>query len=186
MKRIILTILLFSLSLFAQHFIEVSGEFETIDQATPVVGTFSIIDSVDGKYLKLNNNFIVAEGPDLHIILSPHTLDEATNSNATDGGLIVAALLKRVGEQIYKLPIDVDLELYRSVLIHCIEYSHLFGGAPLLYQDNSVVVPGRSTKSVTFTKGVTVDLRGRVLMNRTIGEGVYITERGLQRLRITP
>lgn len=186
MKQVILFSLLCSLTLFAEHFIEISGEFETIDQATPVVGTFSIIDSVDGKYLKLNHNFIVADGPDLHILLSPHTLEEATNSNATDGALIVASLQKRIGEQIYKLPHDIDLELYHSVLIHCIEYSHLFGGAPLLYQDNSVVVPERGvTNSNILSGGVTIDVRGRVVLNRTIGEGVYVTERGLQRLRIT-
>lgn len=185
MKQVILFSLLFVFSLFAEHFIEISGEFESIDNATPVAGTFAILDSLGSKYLKLNHNFIVSDGPDLHILLSPHNLDDATNNNATEGALVLAPLQKRIGEQIYKLPSNIDLEMYRSLLIHCIEFSHLFGGAPLLFQDNSVKISsGRVTTVDLISRGFTIDLRGRIVVHSHLGEGIYITPKGLQRLRL--
>lgn len=81
--------------------------------------------------LVLDSTFRTDDGPDLHVVLSPLAVAEAGNRNATDGGRIVAPLKAERGPQLFDLPDDLDVGAYRSVLVHCVQYRHLFGAAPL-------------------------------------------------------
>lgn len=90
------------------------------------------IESADGDIrLVLSGDFRTDEGPDLHVVLSPLPVDEVEGGNATsdDATLIVAPLNGFEGPQEFDLPDDPDFSGYHSVLIHCIEFSHLYGAA---------------------------------------------------------
>ena len=94
-------------------------------------GAYRIERASGDLRLVLDEAFRTDDGPDLHVVLSPHAVADAGNANATVGGLIVARLMAEEGAQTYRLPDDVDVTDYRSVLVHCVQYRHLFGAAPL-------------------------------------------------------
>lgn len=162
--------------LHANHYIELSGTFETIDPETPTSGSFIIVDDDGQKSLHLENDFLVAEGPDLYLILSPKVLEELNNKNAMEGAVIIAKLEKFEGASSYLISSTIELEKYRSLIIHCVEYSHLYGGAPLESQEIAVV-----PFSIRRGGGVTVglisgifDVRGRRLPSTLNAQGVVI------------
>ena len=66
--------------------------------------------------------------PDLKVVLSPLTVGDARNENALQGGVVVSPLLSNRGAQEFRIPPETDPSLYRSVLIHCEQYSKLWGG----------------------------------------------------------
>lgn len=96
-------------------------------------GSFYVERLDDGALrLVLAPDFRTEAGPDLHVVLAPTTAEAAHHDNAlADGAVIVGRLARSSGKQQYDLRDDTPLDAFRSVLIHCIEYSHLFGAAPL-------------------------------------------------------
>ena len=82
--------------------------------------------------LILGDDFRTDEGPDLHVVLTPTKVADAGNDNAmVEGAEIVGALALQAGKQVYDLRDDLSVEQFHSVVIHCIEYSHLYGAAPV-------------------------------------------------------
>lgn len=65
-------------------------------------------------------------------MLSPKKYNEVTDSNASNGAYKVAQLEKFKGAGEYKI-MDEDLDIgeYKSILIHCVEYSHLWAGSDI-------------------------------------------------------
>ena len=94
-------------------------------------GAYRIEQAEGSRVLVLDDAFFTGSAPDLHVVLSPLTVEAAGNGNATDGSAILAPLKARTGLQRYPLPDSIDLGRYQSVLIHCVQYRHLFGAAPL-------------------------------------------------------
>lgn len=94
-------------------------------------GTWEIYQE-DGKtYVKLSSDFRTRNAPDLKIFLSPLSASETNGRNATDGSYRVAELTSNAGEQVYEIPASVDLADYKSILIHCEQYSKLWSAADL-------------------------------------------------------
>ena len=95
-------------------------------------GTFFLERVGEDLRLVLGDDFRTDEGPDLHVVLTSTTVAEAGNDNAmAEGAEVVSKLAKQAGEQVYDLRDDLRLDQYNSVVIHCIEFSHLYGAAPL-------------------------------------------------------
>ena len=96
-------------------------------------GTFRIEKAGDQLTLILSEDFRTDEGPDLHVVLTPTETNRTENENAMAEGnaRVIAPLESLSGEQQYELPANVDLSQYKSVVIHCIEFTHLYGAAPL-------------------------------------------------------
>lgn len=113
------------------------GAWKTIDYE--VQGMWSIVDTGDGLAVELDEGFETKNGPDLHILLSPKSIGELSDDNASSQALVVGLLVtsdrglfkKMKGPQTLALPPGVDLADYRTILIHCLKYSHLWAGAPL-------------------------------------------------------
>ena len=99
-------------------------------------GSYRIASENGDLRLVLGDDFRTDEGPDLHVVLSPAGVDdvESERAMADEATLIVSPLSGLAGTQQYDLPDQVDLTGYQSVLIHCIEFSHLYGAAPLSAQ----------------------------------------------------
>jgi len=96
-------------------------------------GTYRIEKAGDQLILTLSEDFQTDEGPDLHVVLTPTATNVAENETAMANGnaLVIAPLKYLAGEQRYELPASVDLNQYKSVIIHCIEFTHLYGAAAL-------------------------------------------------------
>ncbi len=78
-----------------------------------------------------------SKAPDLKVILSPLALAHATNDNAMKGGIVVANLKAVKGGQEFLLPKGITLKGSQSILIHCQQYTKLWGGATLKKRDHS-------------------------------------------------
>ena len=139
MHKMILAALL-ALVTMGSHAAEVvaQGNWTTIDY--DVEGVWQIEADGDRLTVRLGDDFVTKNGPDLHVLLSPKPLAELTNDNAMQGAL-VAGLLKTTddstffrkmkGAQSFTLPAGTRLEDYQTVVIHCVEFSHLWAGASL-------------------------------------------------------
>jgi hypothetical protein len=68
-------------------------------------------------------NFNTTNGPDLHVFLSK----EPMPVNAIDLG----NLKSTSGNQVYSIPGNPDLSVYKYISVHWVEYNHLFGYAKL-------------------------------------------------------
>ena len=91
-----------------------------------ISGTWTI---EDGKISF--SDFSTRNAPDLIILLSPLTVDELNNKNADQGAVFIAKLNSNKGDQVYTLPSDLDLSAFESIIIHCQQYTKLWGAAPL-------------------------------------------------------
>ena len=139
MHKMILAALL-ALVTMGSHAAEVvaQGSWTTIDY--DVEGVWRIEADGDQLTVRLGDDFVTKNGPDLHVLLSPKPLEELTNDNAMQGALVAGLLettddstffRKMKGAQSFTLPAGTRLEDYRTVVIHCVEFSHLWAGASL-------------------------------------------------------
>lgn len=99
-------------------------------------GAYRIEDTGEGLRLVLSEAFRTDRGPDLHVVLTPTGAPEADNDNVmVTGAHVVDELQSRSGAQIYELEADLDLSPFRSVIVHCIRFTHLYGAAPLALEE---------------------------------------------------
>lgn len=138
LRPVIGLVLLLCLSPATAQQIVAQGSRENIDY--DVHGRWQIVLRNGQHYVELNDAFDTRNGPDLHIVLSKRRLDRITDDNATEQALIVGRLktsddslfFKRMrGAQRLPVPAGTNLSSYRTILIYCVEHSHLWAGAPL-------------------------------------------------------
>jgi hypothetical protein len=108
-------------------------------------GSFHIVRTSIGTKvtefkLILGSNFATDSGPDLKVVLSPLAADQVASKTALRHSFIVGELTSYKGASTYDLPLDTDLNKYKSVLIHCEKYTKLWASAPL--SDGEVIASG--------------------------------------------
>jgi hypothetical protein len=101
------------------------GEFSGTDDFHFGHGTASIVEVEPGRYHLRLADFSVRNGPDLFVYLSPDAEGYA------DDALELGKLKATDGSFGYDLPAGVDPTRFRSALIWCKQFSHLFAVAPL-------------------------------------------------------
>ena len=101
-----------------------TGSFSGTDDFHFGHGTASIIEVEPGRYHLRLNDFSVRNGPDLYVYLSPDA--EGYADDAVELGKLKAT----DGSFGYALPDGVDPARFRSALIWCKQFSHLFAVAP--------------------------------------------------------
>ncbi|NQU48292.1 MAG: DM13 domain-containing protein [Planctomycetes bacterium] len=101
----------------------------------------SIGTKVTQLKLVFGSNFLTDSGPDLKVVLSPLAADQVASKTALRHSFIVGALASNKGASSYDLPLDIDLKLYKSVLIHCEKYTKLWASAPL--SNGEVIASGK-------------------------------------------
>ncbi len=94
-------------------------------------GTWEIYTENNKTYVKLSADFRTRGAPDLKIFLSPLAANKTNGRNATTDSVLIAPLSNNAGEQIYQIPDGVDLANFKSILIHCEQYSKLWSAADL-------------------------------------------------------
>jgi hypothetical protein len=101
-----------------------SGEFSGTDDFHFGSGTASIVEVEPGRYHLRLDDFSVRNGPDLFVYLSPDA------DGYADDALELGKLKATDGSFGYDLPDGVDPARFRSALIWCKQFSHLFAVAP--------------------------------------------------------
>lgn len=100
------------------------GEFRGTDDFHFGRGTASLVEVEPGRYHLRLDEFSVRNGPDLFVYLSP-----AVDGYADDA-LELGKLKATDGSFGYDLPDGIDPARFRSALIWCKQFSHLFAVAP--------------------------------------------------------
>jgi hypothetical protein len=101
-----------------------TGSFSGTDDFHFGNGTASIIELEPGRYHLRLEDFSVRNGPDLFVVLSPDA------AGYTDDSLEVGRLKATEGAFGYDLPDGFDPAEFRSALIWCKQFAHLFAVAP--------------------------------------------------------
>ena len=138
LARVFLSLLcMFAIPVMAEDVVK-QGSWETIDY--DVQGEWKIVRTGDAYAVELGEDFETKDGPDLHILLSPRPINEIDHSDAGNDALVVGLLKttdtstffkKMKGPQSLALPKDVKLSEYKTILIHCVKFSHLWAGGNL-------------------------------------------------------
>lgn len=100
-----------------------SGEFSGTDDFHFGRGTASLIETGPGRFHLRLEDFSVRNGPDLYVYLS------TTSDDYGEGSLEVGRLKATDGSFGYDLPAGTDIRAYRSAIIWCKQFSHLFAVA---------------------------------------------------------
>ena len=101
-----------------------TGEFSGTDDFHFGNGTATIIELEPGRYHLRLEDFSVRNGPDLFVYLSPEP--DAYHEDALELGRLKAT----DGSFGYDLPAGADPDAYRSAIIWCKQFAHLFATAP--------------------------------------------------------
>ena len=96
-----------------------------------VKGTWSIEQRADGNYFVLSDNFKTKKAPDLKIFLSNTAYQDVTGANATNDAVQITLLSSHKGGQSYKIPANIDVSDYSTLILHCEQYSKLWAATPL-------------------------------------------------------
>lgn len=101
---------------------------------SPLSGSWEIVERDNGdRMLVLGNDFRARSGPDLKIFFSTLPLNRINDQNAGNRtyAVRIGELKSPRGKQNYKLPASLDLSVYRTWVVHCEAYAHLWDGAEL-------------------------------------------------------
>ena len=101
------------------------------NQELKVKGTWSIEQRVDGDYLVVSDDFKTKKAPDLKFFLTKANYSTVNGNNAKDGAVLVAKLKSTKGAAEYKIPSNINVSDYNSLILHCEQYSKLWASTPL-------------------------------------------------------
>ena len=107
------------------------GRFSDADRAHKGQGLAEVLQTADGTYLLRLSDFQVTNGPDLKVWLVTADNPTASRDVSASEWLSLGPLKGNIGDQIYPIPKDAEIDRYRSVVIWCERFSVLFSPAPL-------------------------------------------------------
>ena len=96
-----------------------------------IKGSWHIETTAEGRFLVLDDEFRTRRAPDLKLFLSPLAADDVNARNATEGSTLIAKLEKAKGGQRYRIPDDIDLAAFQTLVLHCEKYTKLWGVSAL-------------------------------------------------------
>jgi len=90
------------------------------------------VEIIDGqKTLVFSEDFKTKNGPDLKVYLSKYPLANLSAQDVDESAVRLSVLKSHQGAQSYRVPKDVNLDEYESVVIQCEAYTVLWGGFDL-------------------------------------------------------
>ena len=106
------------------------GTFTEIDALHTAKGTVTLYQIPDNSRLLRLEDFSVTNGPDLHVYFvrnpKPRKPEEVGNDYIDLG-----TLKGNVGNQNYPVPTEVDLTVYRGIIIYSVKFGVIFSSAEL-------------------------------------------------------
>jgi hypothetical protein len=135
-----------------------SGDFRDQDSFHKGSGQATIYRSSDGSRLLRLENLNVTNGPDLHVLLSPHLSPDKGNEVKIQGYADLGKLKGNKGDQNYPIPDGVDIDIQKSVVIYCKPFSVVFSVAMLQNEEfplaaDAIVPQGMSRAEVEQVMG---------------------------------
>jgi len=100
-------------------------------KSSKISGHWEIAQTDAGLVLRLGSDFKTKNMPDLLLILSPMDMSQINGKNAAQGGVEFATLSNTKGQSEYLIKGVDSLDGYKSLVIHCEEYSKCWGGTAL-------------------------------------------------------
>lgn len=127
----ILSICLFSLAVF-----NVAAEEVTLHAGDSWVkkikGGWKIVESDGKRFVTFDDRFKTRKGPDLKLFLSSVAMGAIGNRDKVESaGRFIALLKSAKGRQRYAIPAEVDLAVFKSLVIRCEQYTVVWGGVGL-------------------------------------------------------
>ena len=107
-----------------------TGSFIDIDPVHGADGSATVYALPEGNRVLRFEDFRSKNGPDLHVYLSTE-VPASTFAGLGDNEVHLGALKGNVGNQNYEIPADVDLSLYKSVVIYCVPFHVVFSSAEI-------------------------------------------------------
>jgi Electron transfer DM13 len=106
-----------------------SGSFRSLEHTT--TGTAKVVELADGSRFVRLEGLETSDGPDLRVYLTDQPVSD--DWRIWDDGAFVdlGALKGNVGDSNYRIPDDVDLSGFRTVVIWCRRFTVGFGVAPI-------------------------------------------------------
>lgn len=104
-----------------------------IGKGYAIAGGWKIINRNDKNIIVFDENFRTRNGPDLKVFLSKKTVDNVNQSTLNQRGVKLGPLIANKGAQEYEIPTELILQDFSSILIHCEQYSHLWGGGDMSF-----------------------------------------------------
>ena len=108
-----------------------AGNLRDQDSVHKGSGQATIYRGQDGSHLLRLENLQVTNGPDLHVILSPHPNPGNQGEVKTSGYVDLGKLKGNRGNQNYPIPDNVDVAAQGSVVIYCKPFHVIFSVATL-------------------------------------------------------
>lgn len=108
-----------------------AGDFRDADNFHKGSGKATIYQGPDGSRLLRLEEFSVTNGPELHVILSPHPDPGTSGDVKTDGYVDLGKIKGNKGNQNYPIPDGVDTSRMESVIIYCKPFNVIFSVAAL-------------------------------------------------------
>ena len=102
------------------------GNFQDADSFHKGSGTATILQQGEARVLRFED-FMVTNGPDLHVLLVENVEGGSEMGNYLDLG----PLKGNIGNQNYEIPAGVNLEDYSGIMIYCVPFHVVFATAPL-------------------------------------------------------
>ena len=118
---------LFVAPIAAAHANEVIASGEWVKKTQAIRGTWSIVERDGRTFIEFDDQFRTRNAPDLKVFLTADSSATLENENAIDNAVFIARLQSNRGAQSYELPADVNAADFSSVIIHCEQYTKLWG-----------------------------------------------------------
>lgn len=106
-----------------------SGHFVTVDQSHATTGNARIVEEDGQRYIEFDGDFDTARGPAVQVVL--YNQDTAPVNLAEGDYAYVGDLESFSGAQRYRIPADLDVATYESVVIWCEQFNVTFGYADI-------------------------------------------------------
>jgi hypothetical protein len=107
-----------------------SGMFVDADNFHRGSGSAIIYELPEGDRILRFEDFMVTNGPDLHVYLAAGS--QPTGRDDLGEHVDLGALKGNIGDQNYEIPTDLGLEEYQSVVIYCVPFHVVFSTAALV------------------------------------------------------
>ncbi|MCH8745124.1 MAG: DM13 domain-containing protein [Chloroflexi bacterium] len=108
-----------------------TGELRDADNFHKGSGQATIYRNTDGSHLLRLENLKVTNGPELHVILTPHPNPMSRSDVSAPGYVDLGRLKGNIGNQNYEIPADVDVAAQGSIVIYCKPFHVIFSVATL-------------------------------------------------------
>lgn len=108
-----------------------SGALRDADRFHRGSGVATIYRLADGSHILRLDDLEVTNGPDLHVILTPHPNPSGRDQVASEGYVDLGKLKGNVGSQNYAIPPEVDVDAQSTMVIYCKPFHVIFSVAPL-------------------------------------------------------